>query len=71
MADNLDRALGSLEARTDAHDERLKRIEAKLDHIVSIIDQSSGGLRMLAAVGALGGVVGGFLVKVIGWKLGQ
>lgn len=71
MAADHDRTLGAVEARVESHDERLRRIEAKLDHVVSVVDQSRGGMRVLAAVATLGGAVGATLMKLLGLKIGQ
>jgi len=66
---DLQRDVGALEARADAQEERLKRIEDKVDVLVNAIAQSKGGIRMLIAVGSiaatLAGVLGAWVSKLL------
>jgi hypothetical protein len=68
MADDLHRDVGALEARADAQDERLRRIEAKVDALIEAVAQSKGGIRMLIALGSLGatlaGLIGAWIAKL-------
>lgn len=63
------RDIGALEARADAQEERLKRIEHKLDQVADTLAQSKGGIRMLIAVGSiaatLAGLLGAWISKVM------
>jgi hypothetical protein len=69
--DGIHRNIGALEARANAQEERLKRIEAKLDSLVDWAASSKGGVRMLFAVGsagmALAGLVGAWIAKAMSW----
>ena len=71
---DVQRDIGALEARADAQEERLKRIEAKVDVLVEAIAQSKGGLRMLIAVGSvaatIAGLLGAWIAKAVGWLHG-
>jgi hypothetical protein len=68
---DLNRNIGALEARADAQEQRLERIEQKVDVLVEALAQSRGGLRMLIAVGsiaaALAGLIGAWIAKAVGW----
>lgn len=52
------RIIGRLEAQADAAEERLDRIETKLDVLTDYIQQQKGGIRLIWAVAAAGGVIG-------------
>ena len=69
--DGIHRNIGALEARANAQEERLKRIESKVDTIVDVVSQSRGGIRMLISVGsiaaALAGVLGAWIAKAMSW----
>lgn len=66
---DVQRDLGRLEARQDGYDERLERIESKVDQLVEWTSQSKGGIRMLIAVGSiaatLAGLLGAWISKVM------
>lgn len=68
---DLNRNVGALEARADAQEARLERIEQKVDVLVEAIAQSRGGIRVLIAVGsvaaALAGLIGAWIAKAVGW----
>lgn len=68
MAD-VQRDIGALEARADAQEERLARIESKVDVLVEAIAQNKGGIRMLLAIGSvaatLAGLLGAWISKVL------
>lgn len=66
LSDDTQRVLGAIEARQDSNDQRLDRIEAKLDRALAELQQAKGGIRMLVAVGSVGGAVGAGLMKVWG-----
>lgn len=65
---DVQRDLGRLEARQDSQDERLERIESKVDQLVEWAAKSKGGVRMLISVGslaaALAGILGAWLSKL-------
>lgn len=65
MADDTQRSLGRLEAVQDTHNQRLLRIEEKLDHIVSVIDNARGGWRTLLAVGSVAGSIGAAIMATV------
>ena len=71
---DINRDIGALEARADAQEQRLERIEKKVDVLVEAIAQSKGGLRMLIAVGSvaatLAGLLGAWIAKATGWLHG-
>jgi hypothetical protein len=58
---DVQRDIGALEARADAQEERLARIEGKLDQVVETLAQSKGGVRMLIAVGSIAATLAGLL----------
>lgn len=64
---DVQRDLGRLEARADSADERLQRIEAKIDQIVEAIAQNRGGIRTLLAVGGLAASAGAAIAETIHW----
>lgn len=47
-----DREMGEMSATLEAHGQRLKAIESKLDRIVSQFDNAKGGVRMLFIIGS-------------------
>lgn len=71
---DINRDIGALEARADAQEQRLARIEHKVDMLVDTIAQSKGGLRMLIAAGSiaatLAGLLGAWIAKAAGWLHG-
>lgn len=66
---DIQRDIGALEARANAQEERLARIETKLDQVVETLAQSKGGIRMLISVGSiaatLAGLLGAWISKVL------
>jgi tetrahydromethanopterin S-methyltransferase subunit G len=52
------RILGRLEAQQQANDERLDRIEAKVDALTEYVTRQKGGMRVAWAIAAAGGVIG-------------
>jgi hypothetical protein len=67
---DVQRDIGRLEAEQKAQDDRLERIEEKLDKLVDVVAQSKGGIRMLIAVGSvaasIAGLVGAAVAKFWG-----
>ena len=63
----LNREIGELKTRMDSTQERLLRMEAKIDLLVEPVAASKGGLKTLIAVSSTAaGVVAG-LVQLIAW----
>jgi hypothetical protein len=60
-----ERDIGRLEARQESQDERLDRIETKMDTVLEFVSQAKGGWRMLSAVAAIGGATGALITKII------
>lgn len=58
---DVQRDIGALEARADAQEDRLARIESKVDMLVEAVSQSKGGIRMLIAVGSIAATVAGLI----------
>ncbi len=67
MTDDTQRTLGRLENRADNHEDRLVRIEEKLDHLVSVVDAAKGGWKALVAAGAIASALTAVFMKVLGW----
>lgn len=61
---DVQRDIGALEARADAQEKRLARIEAKLDQVVETLAQNKGGIRMLLAVGSVAAAIGSGITKL-------
>lgn len=59
MTDEIQRAIGRLEGKVDALAERQRTMDEKLEDVVTLAHQARGGLRTLAAVGSMAGVIGG------------
>lgn len=64
---DLSRDIGSLEARADATDARLARIEWKIDQLAQDIASNKGGIRTLLALGSLAATAGAAIAEVIHW----
>lgn len=62
---DIQRDIGALEARAEAQEERLKRIESKVDMLVNAWAESKGGLRVLFAVGSLAATLAGLVGAAI------
>jgi hypothetical protein len=64
---SVQRDIGRLEARADSTDERLERIEKKLDEVLERTTFARGGLRMLIGVGTFGASVGATIAEFLHW----
>lgn len=64
---DLSRDIGALEARQDTTDDRLDRIEEKVDQLLDAWAQNKGGIRMLFAVGGLAASAGAAIAEMIHW----
>jgi tetrahydromethanopterin S-methyltransferase subunit G len=60
------RIIGRLEAQVASTEERLDRIETKLDVITEHIQRQKGGRNLLWGIATAGGVIGILLSKVLG-----
>lgn len=67
---DVQRDIGSLEARMDEHEKRLDRMESKLDKLVAFSERAQGGWRTLAVVGSIAGAVGAIAAKLLPWWKG-
>lgn len=61
------RDIGSLEARADATDARLARIESKIDKLAEYIAENKGGIRTLLVLGSLAASAGAAIAELIHW----
>lgn len=59
----VDRDIGALNERTRSHADRLDRIEKKLDHIVSVLDNAKGGWKALVLAGSIASAITAALMK--------
>lgn len=58
------RIIGRLEAQMSSAEERLDRIETKLDVLTEYIQQQKGGAKLIWAIAGAGGVIGVSLMKL-------
>lgn len=58
--------MGEHAAHIDNLNDRITRIEDKVDMIQQTLSEAKGGWRVLMLMGGAAGVVGGFLSKYIG-----
>ena len=56
--------LGQLEARVDSSQERLDRMEAKIDQMYEIITKAQGGWKVMVGIGSAGAAIGAFVAKI-------
>lgn len=61
------RDIGRIEARQDSADDRLDRIEGKLDQLLDYVERNKGGIRMLFAVGSIAASLAAGIAEVIHW----
>ena len=61
------RDIGRIEARQDTADDRLDRIEAKLDQLLDYVARNKGGFRMLFAMGSIAAALGASIAEIIRW----
>lgn len=64
------RDIGRLEARADSTDERLERIEAKLDKLVEELSGMSGGRKALVGLLTLAASLGAAVAEAMHWFRG-
>jgi hypothetical protein len=58
------RIIGRLEAQVASTEERLDRIETKLDVLTEYIQQQKGGAKLIWTIAGVGGVAGASLLKL-------
>lgn len=58
--------LGQLEARVDSNQERLDRMEAKIDQMYDIITKAQGGWKVMVGIGSAGAAIGAVFAKMFG-----
>jgi hypothetical protein len=64
MTDDTQRSLGRLEAVQETHDQRLTRIESKIDHMMQVLDQAKGGWKTLVTAGSAGAAISAGFIKL-------
>lgn len=67
MGAEIQRDLGRLEARADSTDERLERIEKKLDQLVEYVAASKGGWKLLISVGGIAATFAAAVAEGLHW----
>jgi hypothetical protein len=61
---DIERDLGRLESRQEAHDKRLERIEIKVDQLLEYVAKNKGGIRVLLAVGSVAASIGAVIAEI-------
>lgn len=64
---DVQRDIGALEARQDASDARLERIEAKVDKLVEYMAGAKGGWKLLVAVGGVAASGAAAIAELLHW----
>lgn len=64
------RIIGRLEAQIDSAEERLDRIETKLDSLIENFAQARGGWKVIWGVAGAGGAMGAAFVKLLAMAKG-
>lgn len=64
---DVQRDIGRLEARADSTEDRLTRIESKLDEILERTNVARGGIRVLIGVGTFGASIGAAIAEFLRW----
>ena len=72
MEGKLEEVLNDRQRRDDAVDDRLARIEAKLEKIDATLASAKGGWKVLLMIGGIAGMIGGWIVpafvkRLMGW----
>lgn len=63
MSDELQREVGRHDAQIEGLENRLGKVEAKLDSVLSILNQAKGGWKTLLMVAGVAGSVGALVGK--------
>jgi tetrahydromethanopterin S-methyltransferase subunit G len=58
------RIIGKLEGQMESAEERLNRIETKLDVLMNYIQQQKGGAKLIWAIATAGGIIGVSIMKL-------
>lgn len=61
----IDRYIGSLEARVKALEEDMSELRGDTKQILAILNQTKGSWKTLVMIGGCAGAVGAFLAKLI------
>ena len=67
---DVQRDIGALEARQDASDARLERIEHKVDKLVEYMASAKGGWRLLVAVAGITASMAAGVAELLHWLHG-
>lgn len=59
------RAVGKLEGRMDSFDQRLERLEEKMDELLTIVHSARGGWRMLVMVSGVSAALGAAALNLL------
>ena len=69
MSEDIERAIGRLEARADSTEAWLKEIAADVKATRTTVDQARGGWKVLTAAATAGGALGALFTKFAGMLL--
>ena len=67
---DVQRDIGRLEARQDSQDDRLERIEAKVDKLVEYMSSAKGGWKLLLSVGSIAATLAAGVAELLHWLHG-
>lgn len=67
MPRDVQRDLGRLEARQESTEDRLERIESKMDQVLEYMASSKGSWRMLIGLGGLVATFAAGLTEALHW----
>lgn len=67
MPRDVQRDLGRLEARQESAEDRLARIESKMDQVLEYMASSKGAWRMLIGVGGLAATLAAGITEALHW----
>jgi hypothetical protein len=59
------RIIGRLEAQMGSAEERLERMEGKIDALTVYVSEQKGGMRIIWAVATAGGILGVSVLKLL------
>lgn len=61
----MERTVGKLEGRMDGVEQRLERMEEKMDELLSTVHAARGGWRLLIALGTISAAIGGVITHFL------
>jgi hypothetical protein len=64
------RDIGYHDAKIEALENEVRGMRQDLTELKSLVSEAKGGIRVLAGVGAIGGMVGAGIVKAATWMKG-